>query len=278
MYGSKPVDDGNLFLTDSEKEELINKEPEAVNYIKPILSAKEFISGKNRWVLWLVDILPSDLQKMPLVLKRVNNIKEFRLKSTKASVQKQANTPAIFSEIRQPKSNYILLPRHSSENRKYIPMGFFSPEFIVSDSCTALPDARLFHFGVLISIMHMTWVNYVCGRLESRFRYSNDIVYNNFPWPESPSEKNIKLVEEKAQAVLDARNEFPDSSLADLYDPLTMPPKLVKAHDELDRAVDLCYRSQPFPNETKRIEFLFELYEKYTAGLFKEEKKKGKKK
>ncbi len=157
-------------------------------------------------------------------------------------------------------------------------MGFFSPEFIVSDSCTALPDARLFHFGVLISIMHMTWVNYVCGRLESRFRYSNDIVYNNFPWPESPSEKNIKLVEEKAQAVLDARNEFPDSSLADLYDPLTMPPKLVKAHDELDRAVDLCYRSQPFPNETKRIEFLFELYEKYTAGLFKEEKKKGKKK
>ncbi|MFH0977624.1 MAG: type IIL restriction-modification enzyme MmeI, partial [Spirochaetota bacterium] len=278
IYGSKPVDAGNLFLTDLEKDELIKKEPDAKKYIKPILSAKEFLNGKFRWVLWLVDASPSDLQKLPLILEKVNNIKDFRLKSTKVSVQKQAETPTLFSEIRQPKNNYILIPRHSSENRKYIPMGFFDPDYIVSDSCTALPNATLFHFGILMSLMHMTWVRYVCGRIKSDFRYSNDIVYNNFPWPENPTERNVKQIEEKSQQVLDARNDYPDSSLADLYDPLTMPPKLVKAHQELDKAVDLCYRSQPFVNETKRIEFLFELYSKYDSNLFTEEKEKKRKK
>lgn len=278
MYGSKPVDNGNLFLNDNEKNELLEKEPNAVKFIKPILSSKEFLNGKNRWVLWLVDINPAELKKMPLVYNRVNNVKLFRLKSKKASVQKQADTPTLFSEIRQPEKNYILIPRHSSENRKYIPMGFFNPNFIVSDSCTSLPNASLYHFGVLSSFMHMTWVNYVCGRLESRFRYSNDIVYNNFPWPENPGEKNIKQVEEKAQTVLDVRNEFSGSSLADLYDPLTMPPKLVKAHNQLDKAVDRCYRSQPFVSDMNRMEFLFELYEKYTNGMFQKEKKPGKKK
>ncbi len=275
--GSQPTDGGNLLMNDDEKNELLKYEPAATKYIKPFMSAREFLNKENRWCLWLVDVKPDELKKMPLVLKRIDEVKKMRLDSTKAATIKWADFPALFSENRQPKSNYILIPRHSSENRKYIPFGFFTPEYIVGDSCSSIPDATLFHFGVLTSLMHMTWVNYVCGRIKSDFRYSNDIVYNNFPWPENPAEKNKKLVEDKAQAVLDVRKEFPGSSLADLYDPLTMPPKLVKAHNELDKAVDLCYRSQPFANETKRIEFLFELYEKYTAGMFKEEKK-GKRK
>ena len=169
-----------------------------------------------------------------------------------------------------------MIPSTTSENRKYIPIGFFGKNEIAHNSCHIIANGNIYTFGVLHSEMHMAWVKQVCGRLESRFRYSNDIVYNNFPWPENPTDKQIKIVEEKAQNVLDARKEFPNSSLADLYDPLTMPPALVKAHQELDKAVDLCYRSQPFPNETKRIEFLFELYEKYTKPLLAEKKTKKK--
>ena len=156
-------------------------------------------------------------------------------------------------------------------------MGFFGKESIVSDTCMAIPNATLYHFGILESEMHMTWVGYVCGRLESRFRYSKDIVYNNFPWPENPSEKQVNIIEEKAQKILDVRAEFPNSSLADLYNPLTMPPALVKAHNELDKSVDLAYRSQPFTSEANRMVYLFELYEKYTADLFTIEKTKKKK-
>ena len=148
-------------------------------------------------------------------------------------------------------------------------MGFFNSDVIVSDSCLAIDNATLYEFGALQSDMHMSWVKYTCGRIKSDYRYSNEMVYNNYPWAKDPSEKNKKLVEEKSQAVLDARAEFPDSSLADLYDPLTMPPNLVKAHQALDKAVDLCYRPQPFPNETARIEFLFELYNEYTMPLLK---------
>ena len=157
-------------------------------------------------------------------------------------------------------------------------MAYLSSEIIASNKIQMVPDASLFVFGVLTSLMHMSWTNTVCGRLESRISYSNTIVYNNYPWPKNPSAKNKKAVEVKAQKVLDVRAEFPDSSLADLYDPLTMPPKLVKAHQELDRAVDLCYRPQAFPNETSRIEYLFELYNEYTAPLLKADKKSKKKK
>jgi hypothetical protein len=149
-----------------------------------------------------------------------------------------------------------------------------SANVIASNLCLIIPNATLFHFGVLTSEMHMTWVKNLCGRLKSDYRYSNSVVYNNYPWPENSSEKQVQAVEKAAQRVLDTRAVFPESSLADLYDPLTMPPALVKAHKELDKAVDLCYRPQPFVNETKRIEFLFELYEKYTAGLFAKEKKR----
>ena len=277
IYGSKPVDNGNFFLTNDEKDEIILREPLVAKFIRPILSSHEFLHGENRWCIWLVDANPSEIAGIPELMERLRSIKEFRQKSTKASVRIQANTPSLFSEIRQPQQDYIIIPRHSSENRKYIPLGFYPQETIVSDSCTALPNAAMFHFGVLSSQMHNTWVKNVCGRIKSDYRYSNDIVYNNFPWPENPSEKQIKTVEEAAQKVLDTRTKFPGSSLADLYDPLTMPPELVKAHQELDKAVDLCYRPQPFINETKRIEFLFELYDKYTAGMFANEERKSRK-
>jgi hypothetical protein len=153
-------------------------------------------------------------------------------------------------------------------------MGFFDKNSIVSDTCMSIPNGTLYHFGVLMSTIHMAWVKSVCGRLESRFRYSKDIVYNNYPWPENPTEKQIKAIETAAQKVLDARLEFPKSSLSDLYDPLTMPPVLIKAHNELDKLVDLAYRPQAFTSEAKRMEFLFELYEKYTADLFTKEKVK----
>ncbi len=211
------------------------------------------------------------------MLKVVSEVKSYRLKSTREATQKLAQTPTLFGEIRQPSGDFILIPRVSSENRKYIPMGFFNDTVIVSDTCLSVNSvATLYHFGVLQSVMHMAWVNYVCGRLESRFRYSNTIVYNNFPWAENPTAKQIKTIEEKAAKVLETRALFPNSSLADLYDPLTMPPALVKAHNELDKAVDLAYRPQPFTNEANRMVYLFELYEKYTAGLFIETKVKKK--
>jgi hypothetical protein len=175
---------------------------------------------------------------------------------------------------RQPESNYLLIPRVSSENRIYVPIDYLNPNIIISDRATALPNASLYVFGIITSIMHMNWMKYTCGRLESRYNYSNSIVYNNYPWPENPSDKQTKAIETAAKKVLDARLEFPNSSLADLYDPLTMPPALVKAHNELDKAVDLAYRSQPLAMEANRMVFLFELYEKYTADLFTKEKPK----
>jgi hypothetical protein len=166
-----------------------------------------------------------------------------------------------------------LIPRTTSENRSYIPFGFFNKDNIVSDTCQSLPNATLFHFGVMTSVMHMAWVRYTCGRLKSDFRYSKDIVYNNFPWPENPSEKQTQAIETAAQSVLDARAQFPESTLADLYDPLTMPPVLLKAHQQLDHAVDAAYGKNNFQTEAQRVAFLFELYQKYTS-LFAPEKPK----
>ncbi|RYZ27606.1 MAG: class I SAM-dependent DNA methyltransferase [Chitinophagaceae bacterium] len=273
LYGSKPVDNGNFFFTDKEKNNFLEEEPNATKYIKPFLSAKEFLDNERRWCLWLKDINPTELKSLPKVKERVENVRIFREASSKEATRKLAAFPTLFAEQRQPVSNYVLIPIHTSENRQYIPFGFFTPEFIVGNSCTALINCTLSDWGVLSSKMHMVWVKYTCGRIKSDYRYSNDIVYNNFPWPEAPTEKQTAAVEAAAQAVLDARAQFPTASLADLYDPNTMPPVLVKAHQALDKAVDLCYRPQPFPNETKRIEFLFELYDKYTAGLFAGEKK-----
>jgi hypothetical protein len=266
MYGSKPTDGGNFLLTDDEKIQFLKEEPDADEFIKPFISAHEYLYGEKRWVIWLVDADPKKFKNLPKVMERVKAVESFR-KASKAASTKNYPYHTLFRQVTQPKGDYILIPGHTSENRQYIPFGFFSKEDIVGNSSFALPDATLFHFGVLSSAMHMAWVRYTCGRLESRYRYSKDIVYNNFPWPENPSEKHRQVIEASAQAVLDARAKFPDSSLADLYDPLTMPPALLKAHQQLDKAVDAAYGKKNFKTEAERVAFLFELYQKYTGSL-----------
>ncbi len=276
VYGNKPTDDGNFILTDQEKEALIKAEPPSKNYIKKYIGSDDFINNKSRWCLWLKDIQPSELKSMPSVLERVLAVKKFREKSTALPTRKSADFPHLFFYISPVQSNYLLIPETSSQNRKYIPIGYVSKEVIASNSTYLIPDANFYLFGILTSLMHMAWLKTVCGRLKGDFRYTGSIVYNNYPFPYSPSEKQIRSIESAAQKVLDARAQFPNSSLADLYDPLTMPPALVKAHNELDKAVDLAYRSQPFTSDANRMEFLFGLYEQYTADLFTKEKKKRK--
>jgi hypothetical protein len=276
-FGNMPLEGGHLLLSDDEKIELLNKEPNAKKYLKRVFGGDEFLNNKIRWCLWLINATPSELKQMPEVLKRVELVKKFRLKSVAPSTQKFAETPTLFRDRRM-SNNYVVLPKVNSEKRKYIPFGFFTDEYVATDLLFIIPDCKLFHFGILNSSMHNIWVKNVCGRLGNEIRYSKDIVYNNYPWPQNPAEKQVKTIEEKAQAVLDVRLQFPNSSLADLYDPLTMPPALVKAHNELDKAVDLAYRPQAFTTEANRMEFLFELYEKYTADLFTKEKVKKVKK
>ena len=275
-YGSMPIDEGHLILSDEERNLAILEEPFIELAIKPYTGGDEFINNKKRWCLWLQNIEPSILKKSKFILQRIEKTKEFRLSSNRAATNKLADNPMLFGEIRQPKTSYIIIPKVSSENRKYIPIGILEPSIITSGSALIIPNANLYIFGVTTSKMHMSWMKSTCGRMKSDFQYSASIVYNNYPWPENPSEKQIKTIEEKAQNVLEVRASFPNSSLADLYNPLTMPPALVKAHNELDKAVDAAYSKQTFTSEAKRMEFLFELYEKYTAGLFVKEKK-GKK-
>lgn len=274
--GNQPTDGGFLLLSEDEMQELVSREPQSKQYIKRFLGGQEFIQGIKRYCLWLVDADPSLLRKMPLVIERLEGVKKMREVSTDPKTRQMAMTPWLFRETDNFES-FVAIPEVSSERRYYIPIGFLGKETIPSNKLQIIPNGTLWHFGILTSLMHMAWTKYTCGRLESRFQYSAGIVYNNFPWPENPTDKQKETVEKAAQAVLDARAQFPNSSLADLYDPNTMPPVLVKAHQALDKAVDLCYRSQPFINETKRIEFLFELYDKYTAGLFVKEKKTKKK-
>lgn len=275
--GNSPYDGGNFLFSEDEKNEFIKKEGDALMYFKHFLGAKEFINGINKYCLWLKDAPPDEIKKLPMVMDIVKKVKEFRENSPGKETQIYATTPTLFRDKNNP-SSFIVIPRVSSENRKYIPMGFFDSNFIAGDTCMTIFNGELFHFGVLNSMMHMAWVKTVCGRLKSDFRYSKDIVYNNYPWPDNPSDNRVEAIETAAQKVLDTRLQFPNSSLADLYDPLTMPPALVKAHNELDKAVDLAYRPQPFTSEANRMVFLFELYEKYTADLFTKEKpkKKGK--
>jgi hypothetical protein len=275
-FGSMPRDGGNFIFTEEEKNTFLEIEPNAKNWIRPYTGAQEFINGYTRYCLWLVNIPPNELKSLTQVLKRVEKVKQFRLESKAASTRKFAATPTLFCQIAQPDTDYLLIPSVSSEKREYIPIGFMPSEVITSNLCFVVSNANLFLLGMLTSKMHMTWVKYTCGRLKSDFRYSKDIVYNNYPFPTNVSEANKKKVEEAAQKVLDTRASYKSSSLADLYDPLSMPPDLVKAHQILDKAVDVCYRAQAFTNELSRIEYLFGLYEAYTAPMFKVEKKKKK--
>jgi len=271
--GSAVIDDGHLLLSKAEAAELRIEFPLAKKWLRPFFSGDEFINGKPRLCLWLAEADPKELRECPPVLERVEKVREFRAQSDRTATKELAHTPTLFGELRQPRNRYLFVPKTSSEKRRFVPIGFMPPEAIINNTSLYIDDAELFHFGVLSSTMHMAWMRQVCGRLESRYRYSNKLVYNNFPWPQTPTEKQRAAVEAAGQAVLNARKAFPNATLADLYDPLAMPPALVKAHAELDRAVDLCYRPQPFDNDRQRVEHLFALYEKLTAPLLPTAKK-----
>jgi len=270
--GNKPIDGGNYLFTDEEKEEFILKEPKAAQYFRPWLGSDEFLYNYHRWCLWLGECLPSELRSMPLVMERVEAVRKTREASKSKPTQKLAQTPTRFHVENIPKTDYLVIPEVSSERRLYIPVGFLSSNTMASNLMKVVSNASLYHFGILSSTMHMAWLRYVGGRLKSDYRYSNKIVYNNFPWPENPTEKQIKAVESAAGDVLYARDQFPNASLADLYDATAMPPLLRKAHEKLDRAVDAAYGRKKFSSEADRVAFLFELYQKYTSLLPVEKK------
>jgi hypothetical protein len=228
---------------------------------------EEFISGDQRWCLWLKDCSPEQLRSMKHVLERVGKVADFRKLSTKAATRALATTPAVFAEIRQPHSSYLAIPRVSSERRTYIPIGFLPERHVAGDKIQTIPNATVYHFGVLSSSTHMAWMRTTTGRLKSDYQYSAAIVYNNFPWPQNITDKQKQAIEETAQAVLDARAKHPEASLADLYDPLTMPPELVKAHQKLDAAVDAAYSKKKFQGDSDRVAFLFELYQQLASPL-----------
>ena len=261
--GNRPADGGHLIIEDSEYQDFIKEEPKAIPYIKRLSGATEFLNNKKRWCLWLVGVSPAELRKMPKVLERIEACKKDRLKGAEDR-KKLAETPALFRETKNP-DTAIVVPRHSSENRRYIPFGFIDKDMILTDAAMCIPDGNVYEFGILESNIHMAWMRTVCGRIKSDYRYSKDIVYNNFPWPE-PTAQQRQKIEQTAQAILDARALYPDSSLADLYDELTMPPELRKAHRRNDMAVMEAYGfakgSEPYRNEVACVAELMKLYQK----------------
>lgn len=263
-FGSMARDGGFFFFTDEERAECIKKEPLSIQWLKKFIGATEFINNKSRWCLWLVNADPSQLKQCPTVMKRIQEVRDFRAKSIAAATRKFADTPTLFCQIAQPNSDYLVVPRHSSEKRKYIPIGLMDNEVICGDANLLIPNITIYHFGVLTSNVHMAWVRAVCGRLEMRYRYSKDIVYNNFPWPE-PTEEQRANIEQTAQAILDARALFPNSSLADLYDELTMPVELRRAHQQNDKAVMQAYGfDYKTMTESECVAELMKLYQKLT--------------
>lgn len=272
--GNKPIDGGHYLFTENEKIEFLTKEPKAAPYFKKWIGADEFINGYTRWCLWLGDASPSELRSMPLVMDRIKAVKQFREESKSIPTQKLASTPTRFHVENMPTDSFMVLPEVTTPRRLLIPVGYINSDILASNLLKVIPSSEKYVFGILSSKMHTIWTRHVCGRLGNSIRYSVQIVYNNYPWPEVITPKQKAAVEKAAQGILDVRAQYPTSSLADLYDPLSMPPDLLKAHQALDKAVDACYRSQPFQDDEKRIEFLFDLYEKYTAGMFVPEKKK----
>ena len=265
--GNKPIDGGNYLFTKEEMEEFIKVEPKAAHYFKPWYGSEEFIHQKPRYCLWLGDCSPAELRQMPHCMKRIEAVKETGQASKSAGTRKLANRPTRFHVENMPSTNYIIIPSVSSEKRRYVPMGFMSPDVLSSNLVLIIPDATLYHFGILESIVHMAWMRAVCGRLKSDYRYSKDVVYNNFPWP-TPTEKQKAKIEQTAQAILDARAKYPDSSLADLYDELTMPAELRKAHQQNDKAVLQAYgfdvKLLDEGNEPLIVAELFKLYQEMT--------------
>lgn len=266
LWGNKPTDGGNfLFEDEVELESFLKSEPKAEQWIRPYMGGEDFIKGKRRWCLWIKDITSDELFSMPEVAQRVELVRRMRLESKAEATRKKANFPHVFAQVAQPESDYIAIPEVSSERRLYIPIAFISSSVIASNTIQFIPSNDKFLFGVLTSEMHMAWMRYVCGRLKSDYRYSNSIVYNNFPFPTAPTPEQRGAVEAAAQAVLEVRQRHAPKSLAELYDPNKMPADLLAAHQALDRAVDAAYGlKKGFASEAKRVAWLFERYGELT--------------
>lgn len=268
VYGNKPADGGNLIIEANDYEEFIQKDPNAKKFIRPLLGAAEYLHNKKRWCIWLEGVSPAEIKKCPLIMQRITKCKESRENSKAAGIRKFAATPTLFAQRTQPMGvDYILIPRVSSERRRYIPMGFLNSNVIVTDAVQIVPNATIYEFGVLTSTIHMNWMRAVAGRLKSDYRYSKDIIYNNFPWPKPTDEQRAKI-EETAQGILDARALYPDASLADLYDEVTMPPELRIAHVRNDQAVAVAYglnkNSPEFKSESACVAMLMKMYQNLT--------------
>ncbi len=265
VYGNKPADGGNLIIEKVDYEDFIAREPNSVKYIRKYVGAVEFLHNESRYCLWLKGVSPKELKSMPLVMQRVAKCKETRNNSVAAAIRRFAETPMLFAQITQPEEkSYIIVPAHSSASRRYIPLGFVGPDVISSNAVFIIPDATIFHFGVLMSNVHNAWMRLTCGRLKSDYRYSKEIVYNCFPWP-TPTDAQKAKIEQTAQAILDARALYPDCSLADLYDEIAMPPELRKAHQQNDRAVMQAYGFDvATTTETSCVAELMRMYQKLT--------------
>ena len=260
--GNKPIDGGNYLFTKEEMDEFLQKEPAAKAYFKPWYGSQEFINRCPRYCLWLGDCPPNELRKMPECIKRVEAVRQLRLASKSAGTRKLADTPTRFHVENMPSGTYVVIPEVSSERRKYVPMGFMTPDILCSNLVKIVPNATLYHFGVLTSNVHMAWMRAVCGRLKSDYRYSKDIVYNNFPWPTPTDEQKVKI-EQTAQAILDARALYPDSSLADLYDEVTMPKELRRAHQQNDRTIWEAYgKAWDIKSESGCVAELMRMYQR----------------
>ena len=264
-YGSMPRDGGNLLLTKTEYEELLESDPGCKRFLRQFIGARELLNKDIRHTIWLQGINPEAIRGHRAIIERLEAVRTFRRASKAASTRRMADTPGLYGQIAQPDSRYLAFPRHSSERRQYVPIGYFDPDVIAGDSLLVVPDANDYIFGVAMSTMHNAWIRAVGGRIKSDFRYSKDIVYNNFPWPE-PSVGQKTRIAETAQNILEIQAQYPDASLADLYDPLTMPKDLRKAHQANDRVVDAAYGQRKFATESERVGFLFGLYEQLTTG------------
>ena len=274
IMGSMMAEDGNFKFTPEELENFLKAEPAAKKWIRPLIGSDDFINGKKRFCLWLKDCTPEELRRMPRVYERVKNVREYRLASKRAATRKLADKPTLFAEIRQPTTDFILIPKVSSERRRYIPIGFMSADNIVVNTALMIPDADLFHFGILTSSVHMNWMRLVGGRLEMRYQYSATICYNPFPWPLFYPDTYKARIEATAQKILDARKNYPRATFADLYDEISMPSDLRRAHAENDAAVMKLYH---FPPDMDELAMKIQLLYMYQALLehFGEDEEEG---
>lgn len=260
VFGNMPNDGGQFLLSEDECKDIMAVSPKIERYIHPFLGAHEFINNKKKYCIWLVGASPSDIRDIKELRGRIEYVRRIRSESSRAGTRKLADTPTLFGEIRQPDTSYLLVPRVSSENRRYVPIGFFTPDFIAGDTNLIVPNAEIYHFGILTSNVHMAWMRTVCGRLKSDYRYSKDIVYNNFPWP-TPTAKQKERIEKTAQGILDARALYPNESLAALYDPTLMPKELRYAHRANDKAVMDAYGFSTAMTEEDCVAELLKRYE-----------------